>query len=1062
MALRTVKPSSPPIKTISIPAATENENGKKQKQKDDENDDFDGSSHFAQQQQQQQQQQRRRRVSFSDFELLIDCADSPLPRSNVSCLFHTKNKVDTIDKFAHRLSIPDETRENFINEIWLEKTKTNESLFNGTKFRLSSWEEKQKSSSNDGKEHKTVEIHVGETDYKSFVGTNLAEDWQDLPEKSLANPLGTAVFCVCEDGKVLALRRSQNVGEAAGMIVLAGGHPEPENVQVRKDDELLDVTFELFDSASLELLEETGVEVSQCEKLLFLGLSRRKVNKRACAVFVTRTKLTSQECIEKYRSQKPLSADESTEMLGLSIEELVEATRNGQCPGCHCGAINLGEKYLNSLSANRREKKEGEEASKTTMATMKGGLGDLKVLKTKKKSSKSSSNITSNNAKSDKDDDDSNVKQKQQMEQDEIERARESLRKLAQASKDAKIDEAIAIHERNQQQQQYMVPPPYAEFTFETVRKRSLDYMALNPNQGVCGHMPKHDLLARTTGVFPVLGKMILAKPSLQKVISTPEGIDNLLKALQLSTVGNERGEDNFALFATYQDLIGEGDVGKLADELEEIATMQSQFREFKYNDPSNSNEQPRESSAAEEEVYAKERSSKALAQKRSNKALVMTYFRSWIPNFDYYVPFVFMYLWYTISLVPGANLFVLIISFGLLHLAKGKIDGLAGTQSNAFSLVSAEAVEKFGPKEARDASASRHAMWFHGLLGITLVHYCIFLVPKYSQDYSAVNVGLAIGVSCPIFFLLTYIVGPGYVPRVTDTNEKDEWMRNMVRVANTYDVENGSIAVKASTMSQNGRFCASCHAARPLRSKHCPFCQRCVYKMDHHCPIALTCIGAKNQKWFFFALLTCFIAACTFVRFDWCYISESFVANRLENPDEQLLYTWFRTLNSNPMSTILFALQVLGGVGYAGILLIRQTFCAVSNLTTNEMSNSHRYEYLRMSKENLAYLNPFDRGLAPNCLAFLTEEDQMPDWDGLNMEARKSGEERIAEPKKYSYRWLHQRYPLFCTFHNKAARPSVQDSSHAQHGHSHGGAEHNHHHHHHSHDGIACDGNHA
>ena len=112
--------------------------------------------------------------------------------------------MDTIDKFAHRLSIPDETRENFINEIWLEKTKTNASLFNGTKFRLSSWEEKQKSSSNDGKEHKTVEIHVGETDYKSFVGTNLAEDWQDLPEKSLANPLGTA--------RVLRVRRRESVG----------------------------------------------------------------------------------------------------------------------------------------------------------------------------------------------------------------------------------------------------------------------------------------------------------------------------------------------------------------------------------------------------------------------------------------------------------------------------------------------------------------------------------------------------------------------------------------------------------------------------------------------------------------------------------------------------------------------------------------------------------------------------------------------------------------------------------------------------------------------------------
>ena len=138
------------------------------------------------------------------------------------------------------------------------------------------------------------------------------------------------------------------------------------------------------------------MEVSQCEKLQFLGLSRRKVNKRACAVFVTRTKLTSQECIEKYRSQKPLSADESTEMLGLSVEELVEATRKGQCPGCHCGAINLGEKYLKSFSESERDKDKEEEVSTTkTAAAVKGGLGDLKVLKTKKKKKKKSNGSSS-------------------------------------------------------------------------------------------------------------------------------------------------------------------------------------------------------------------------------------------------------------------------------------------------------------------------------------------------------------------------------------------------------------------------------------------------------------------------------------------------------------------------------------------------------------------------------------------------------------------------------------------------------------------------------------------
>jgi len=177
-------------------------------------------------------------------------------------------------------------------------------------------------------------------------------------------------------------------------------------------------------------------------------------------------------------------------------------------------------------------------------------------------------------------------------------------------------------------------------------------------------------------------------------------------------------------------------------------------------------------------------------------------------------------------------------------------------------------------------------------------------------------------------------------------------------------------------------------------------------------------------------------------------------------------LYTWFRTLNESPMSTILFAVQVLGGFGYAGMLLIRQIFCAVSNLTTNEMSNSHRYEYLRMSKDNLAFMNPFDRGLAANFLAFLIEDNGLPDYDGRNVEARKGDEERIAEPKKYSYRWFHQRYPLFCTFHNEA-KSLDPDVSACAHGHSHDDQQHHHHHHHHrhshSHDGgVPCDGNHA
>ena len=45
--------------------------------------------------------------------------------------------------------------------------------------------------------------------------------------------------------------------------------------------------------------------------------------------------------------------------------------------------------------------------------------------------------------------------------------------------------------------------------------------------------------------------------------------------------------------------------------------------------------------------------------------------------------------------------------------------------------------------------------------------------------------------------------------------------------------------------------FCWRCKFIRPIRSKHCYDCDRCVGKFDHHCPMVGNCVAGNNHRFF-------------------------------------------------------------------------------------------------------------------------------------------------------------------------------------------------------------------
>ncbi|XP_024388563.1 nudix hydrolase 9 [Physcomitrium patens] len=249
---------------------------------------------------------------------------------------------------------PDSALENSIEKMWEERLAVQPSFFNGSKFRYGGYE--ILTGSEEMAWATSARLHLGLTDYKTFVGTNLCPHWEhflapDVEDaarcRHTASPLGNGAIVKTADHKIVVLQRGSNVGEFPNTLVFPGGHSEPVEIGIKghvdsnSDTEKraleAKVAREMFEGITREVVEETGIPASFLSEPLFIGISRRVLNVRPTAFYFIKCALSSSQVQAYYL--RAADGFESSHLLLVPQDELLHVAK--KMPGCHHGGAAL-------------------------------------------------------------------------------------------------------------------------------------------------------------------------------------------------------------------------------------------------------------------------------------------------------------------------------------------------------------------------------------------------------------------------------------------------------------------------------------------------------------------------------------------------------------------------------------------------------------------------------------------------------------------------------------------------------------------------------------------------
>ncbi|KAJ9301496.1 hypothetical protein DTO271G3_1631 [Paecilomyces variotii] len=146
----------------------------------------------------------------------------------------------------------------------------------------------------------------------------------------------------------------------------------------------------------------------------------------------------------------------------------------------------------------------------------------------------------------------------------------------------------------------------------------------------------------------------------------------------------------------------------------------------------------------------------------------------------------------------------------------------------------------------------------FAGSLFWVGVRYVTHILPTTYSSHPILNILFVVFYGLTTYFYIFSMTSdPGYVPKLSSRNQQRAVITELFDIWK-FDEEN---------------FCVFCMSRKPLRSKHCRRCARCVSKHDHHCPWIDNCVGANNLRHFVLYIITLEVGIILFIQLTIAYI---------------------------------------------------------------------------------------------------------------------------------------------------------------------------------------------